>query len=155
MPTFPATLPSPRAEGYTLSVPRHGLRSTIEAGEVRVRRRTAPRNGQAAASWSLSTSELAAFRAWAIGDGLDWCDITLAGPMGTETMSARLAGAWSARLAAPGTWTVSATLDIRQINLLDGEYLTAHLSYDPDALSGALSALHPWVAGQLAQGYYP
>ncbi len=154
MPTFPAYLPAPQIDGYGLQ-PRDAIaRSAIEGGIPSLRRRfTARPIMQVNATWRLSLADFGNYANWANAYGHDWFDIDLAGPLGIDTCQARFIGAWSAApLVSTARWEVSAQIEVRRLDILSGEYLDAAIAYD---LTGAYSALHPWVAGQLAQGYYP
>lgn len=119
MATWPVTLPSPDISGYQLSPVDPTIRTEMEAGAARARRRTAARNDLVAVSWTFTDAEMATFRTWfdsssdAAG-GSAWFSMDLAiGATGLESHDCRFAGIWRAT-ALPGlNWQVSARLEVR------------------------------------------
>lgn len=61
---WPDVLPGVDAPGYTLSPVDPSRRTDMEVGARRVRRITRARQDRAQVSWTLTDSEMAAFRAW-------------------------------------------------------------------------------------------
>lgn len=119
MATWPSTLPRPKVDGYQLAPVDPTLRSDMEVGAARARRRTAARNDQVAVSWLFTDAEMAAFRAWfddaagAAGGPAWFTGIGLALGNGIVASEARFAGIWQAS-AVPGlNWQVSARLEVR------------------------------------------
>lgn len=121
MSTWPATLPRPTIDGYQLAPVDPTLRSDMEIGAARVRRRTAARNDQVAVTWRFTDAEMAIFRTWyddastGAAGGAAWFDgISLAlGSTGLVTSEARFSGIWQATALAGLNWQVSARLEIR------------------------------------------
>lgn len=119
MATWPATLPSPEKAGYQIAPASQVVRTEMETGAPRVRRRTAARNDVIAVRWKFTDAQLAAFRTWfdsstdAAG-GAAWFTIDLAiGDTGIESHEARFSGDWTADLLPGLNWSVSAKLEIR------------------------------------------
>lgn len=121
MPSWPATLPAPVYDGYQLTPVDPVIRSDMEVGAARVRRRTAARNDQVAVSWLFTNAQMAVFRAWydnastgAAGGAAWFTGISLAlGASGLVSSEARFAGIWQAS-ALPGlNWRVTARLEVR------------------------------------------
>lgn len=119
MATWPATLPAPLLSGYSVSPREQVARTEMDGGNTRARRRTTARIDMVTATWSLTDTEMATFRAWWDGatdaaGGASWFTITLrAGYGGTESVDARFAGPWQAEEITPRKWRVSATLEVR------------------------------------------
>ena len=120
MATFPATLPSPTFNSYALAPVDPTLRSDMEVGMARMRRRTADRNDHVALTWMLTDTQMAAFRTWfddassGCSGGASWFSITLAaGNGGMQSYNARFTGIWTAMPTENFLWSVSATLEIR------------------------------------------
>ena len=119
MATWPVTLPSPEKSGYQIAPVDQTIRTEMETGAPRVRRRSAARNDVVNVVWKMSDAQMAIFRTWfdsaadAAG-GASWFNIDLAvGATGIDTVEARFSGPWTAD-ALPGlNWHVSAKLEIR------------------------------------------
>lgn len=120
MATWPTTLPNPSAAGYSLSPVDQVVRTEMEGGNIRVRRRSAARNDRVAVTWFFTSSQMAAFRSWfddsAEADGGSaWFTVTLdTGDGSMVSATARFSGVWSAKMVEAGRyWEVSASLEIR------------------------------------------
>lgn len=120
MATWPAVLPAPLAEGYTLSPGDQTIRTDMEVGAARVRRRTTARNDQLNVGWTLTVAELDTLRDWfdddvtGIAGGTAWFTVALDVGTGSTTASveARFVGPFkTARLGKK--WLVTATLETR------------------------------------------
>ena len=114
---WPSTLPAPSIAGYALNPVDPVIRTEMEAGAPRARRRTTARNDRINVSWKFTDAEMATFRAWFDGEGAGgsaWFYLTLAiGDTGTESVETRFAGIWQAGLLPGMNWQVSATLEVR------------------------------------------
>lgn len=120
MATWPATLPNPTAAGYQINPGDQTIRTDMETGTPRVRRRSAARNDRVSATWRLTDAELDTLRDWfddastGIAGGSAWFTVSLAvgGNTLLESKEARFVGPFSA--ARDQTkWQVSATLEVR------------------------------------------
>jgi hypothetical protein len=121
MATWPTTLPAPLVAGYQISPGDQTIRTAMEAGAARVRRRTRARNDQVNASWLLTEDQLAILREWfdddvdGIAGGSAWFAVNL--PVGSGTrraaVEARFIGPISQAVPAGLLWRVSATLETR------------------------------------------
>lgn len=120
MATWPSTLPNPLAAGYQLSAGDQTLRTDMETGSARVRRRTTARNDRVAVSWLLTEAQLDILRDWfdnastGIAGGAAWFNVNLAVGTGTRqaAVEARFVGPISAAVDGP-YWRVSAQLEVR------------------------------------------
>lgn len=120
MATWPTTLPQPIADGYMLAPEDPGIRTDMEVGAPRARRRTHARNDRVDLRWLFTDAQFATFRSWfdddtGAGGGAAWFDVRLRiGSGGMADVEARFAGVWkSADHIAPDLWVVTATLEIR------------------------------------------
>lgn len=121
MAAWPATLPRPLVTGYQLAPADPVIRSDMEVGAARARRRSAARNDQVAVTWHFTAAEMAVFRAWFDDDsagaagGAAWfsgIDLAL-GTTGLVSSEVRFTGVWQAS-AEPGlNWSVTARLEVR------------------------------------------
>ncbi len=120
MATWPSTLPSPLASGYALNPGDQTIRTDMEMGAPRVRRRTTARNDRVSVSWVLTEPQFKALRDWfdddvaGIAGGSAWFAVTLAvgGSVARETTDARFDGPLKAELVGR-IWRVAATLEVR------------------------------------------
>ena len=120
MATWPSTLPAPRLSGYVMTPQEQTIRTDMEAGNAKTRRRTAARVDMLDVSWGFTEAQLDTFRDWfedsttGISGGASWFTITLATGTGTKAaISARFNGAFVATLNAFNMWTVTAKLETR------------------------------------------
>lgn len=120
MATWPSTLPAPRT-GYNLSPVDQTVRTDMESGAARVRRRTTARNDKVTVNWLFSSDQMATFRAWfedattGIAGGSGWFTVTLLlGTGGSVSTTARFIGPFTADLVPYQKWSVSGELEIRQ-----------------------------------------
>lgn len=118
MATWPS-LPNPLVDGYTLSPVDQTVRTDMEVGSPRVRRRTSARNDQVDVNWRFTDAQMATFRTWFdssdnCAGGASWFTIDLPiGATGMESHECRFIGAWQAQ-ALPGlNWQVTAKLEVR------------------------------------------
>ena len=120
MATWPTTLPAPMAQGYSIDPIDPVIRTDMEVGAVRARRRTAARQDKVSVAWAFDETQLDTFRDWFDDDatgaagGSAWFYIDLRiGAGGTTTEEARFTGPFKAAMVSGGRWQVSATLEIR------------------------------------------
>jgi hypothetical protein len=119
MPAYPLTLPAPLSDGYALDPVEQTIRTDMEAGAARVRRRTRTRNDMLSVSFLFSDAQFLEFRTWfddettGISGGASWFDISLpVGKGGSTPETARFKGVWKS--AKIGTnWRVSGELEVR------------------------------------------
>lgn len=119
MATWPTTLPVPLLAGYGFSPIDQTIRTDMETGSARVRRRTTARLDRASASWLFDQAQMDAFRTFfddaaaGLAGGAAWCGMTLdMGDGSLAAYSARFIGPWQA--ARDGQhWRVTATLEVR------------------------------------------
>ena len=117
MAAFPSNLPSPLLDGYEVAPVESTVRTDMEAGAARVRRRTSAKNDKVTLSWAFSDAEFKQFRAWHDADingGASWFDMYLHTGSASSNVQARFSGVFKASLIASRLhWKVSATLEIR------------------------------------------
>lgn len=120
MATYPTTLPGPLAAGYSLAPQDQTLRTDMDVGAARVRRRSTARLDRVRVAFTFTDAEMAAFRAWfddsaQAAGGSAWFDITLRiGTGGAVAVEARFTGPYSADLSGTyGTWRLTAELEVR------------------------------------------
>lgn len=117
MASWPTTLPRPLTAGYAISPVDTLVRTDMEVGTPRVRRRSASRIDHLTVAWIFSEVQMAVFRIWFDGDcanGASWFSVELnTGDHGLRTVEARFVGAWQSELQTGPFWRVSAKLEVR------------------------------------------
>ena len=120
MATWPSTLPIPLAEGYALNPGDQTIRTDMEVGAARVRRRTHARNDRVNVSWLLTEAQLDTLRDWfddattGIAGGSAWFTVTLAVGTGTRQASVEARFVGPLQVVAVGPyWKVAGTLETR------------------------------------------
>lgn len=120
MATWPATLPATSFDGYTLTQKDQTIRTDMEAGNPRVRRRSAARIDEVDVAWVMTDAQVSDFRTWfedgtsGAAGGAAWFTITLnTGTGAPSSISARFIGAFNTTLVGPGQWRVTAKLETR------------------------------------------
>lgn len=117
MAIWPATLPAIDLDGFKLAPADQTVRSDMEVGRPRVRRRSAARNDKITCQWIFTDSEMGQFRAFYDEDlygGAGWFTVDVPrGDGGVSTaVSIRFAGGWESELIGPLTWRVTATVEV-------------------------------------------
>lgn len=119
MATWPTTLPAPRATGYAVNPADQVIRTEMEAGAPRSRRRTTARRDAVICEMNISDAQFAAFRTWfdsssgADGGGA-WFSVGLAiGETGITTVEARFSAVWTAAYVPYMRWEVSMQFEVR------------------------------------------
>jgi len=120
MATWPANLPAPLVEGHALEPVDPVVRTDMEVGAPRARRRTSARNDRYPVSWLFTDSEMASFRSWydddttGIAGGSAWFNVSLYDGHGAQNnVEARFAGIYKAQVVAGRNWRVTAVLEVR------------------------------------------
>ena len=116
MATWPSSLPDPVRTGYTIKRNTQVIRTDMETGIPRQRRRfTAPLD-VIAVTWIFSDSEFTTFENFVNNDingGADWFDCDLKDGQGVRTMEVRfMGGTYEAKLVGMD-WQVDAHLEVR------------------------------------------
>jgi hypothetical protein len=120
MATWPTTLPGPVGAGYSIKAGDQALRTEMESGSTRTRRRTFARNDKVTVKWEMSDEQMAILRAWfedsvnGAAGGAAWFTITI--PIGTGgfvAVSALFIGGYDFVARGVNGWTVSAELELR------------------------------------------
>jgi hypothetical protein len=119
MATWPGTLPKPLADGYGLQPVDPTIRTDMDVGAPRVRRRTRARNDRIQLTWMLTSEQADIFRDWYDSDagaagGAAWFSVDLdIAQGGIQTVEGRFADMWQGQYVAGGLWRVSATVEVR------------------------------------------
>lgn len=143
---WPNTLPLPTVQGYAVQPEDAILRTEMEAGLARQRRRFTNVPTKVSVRWIMRRDQYAVFEGWYrwhAKEGANWFTITLLGGLGLLEQEARFTRQFSARLLAGGTlWEITSELEIRERPVLDEGLLNLLLSEDPAGLIFSGNSLH-------------
>lgn len=137
MPTWPSTLPTPMVSGYSLKPGSALVRTAIEAGPARVRRRFTQVPTAVPVQFEMTLDELATFEAWffhEIHQGAEWFALTLINGRGLATANrARIkvddnGTPYEATPQGNGAvWTVKFELEVEGLPILSAAELAGRL----------------------------
>lgn len=120
MADFPSALPDPQSDGYEVAPVDQTIRTQMEVGAPRSRRRTAADNDQVSVSWLFTESEMSTFRAWftngttGAAGGASWFNVTLwLGNGSSEAVEARFLGGYKFKRKGASMWFVVAQIEVR------------------------------------------
>ena len=117
-PTFPTTLPKPSMSQYSLTPVNNTIRTEMEAGPARTRRRYISVPTDVSVTWTLTRAELASFQTFyreAIYDGAGWFLMPVVMGDGEALRTARFKEPYRAETVAnEHAWRVSATLEVME-----------------------------------------
>ncbi len=122
MAYWPVTLPAPRHDGYQLAQIDPAIRTAMEGGNVRSRRRTTARTDRIACTVRLTNTQFYTFRAWfdasdGANGGVSWFTVSLrtGGINGSalQTVEATFSGIWTSEHPSHDTWLVTMPLEVR------------------------------------------
>ena len=148
---YPKDLPAPLIEGYGLNTTDPMLRTALQSGRARQRRRFTNVPTYAECSWLMTAPQAAFFEAWfkrVLIDGVHWftCRLKTAEvEEGTTSHVCRFAGMYSGpRLSPRNRWVVTATLELRERPLIpDGWELFPDLWFNMNIIDMALNREWP------------
>lgn len=143
--TWPKTLPLPTIDGYGVHPGEAILRTEMEAGPARQRRRFTQVPSRISVRWLLRRDQFALFEAWYrwhAKEGGEWFGTDLLGGLGMVTHEARFTRQFEARLLSAARWEVSSELEIRERPVLTEAALDIALAEDIPGLLVAVDSLH-------------
>ena len=156
--TWPSTLPLPTVQGYGVQPGEAILRTEMEAGLARQRRRFTDVPTKVSVRWIMRRDQYAIFEGWYrwhAREGASWFAITLLGGLGLLEQEARFTRQFSSRLLAGGTlWEITSELEIRERPVLDEGLLNLLLSEDAQGIIIAGENLHILVHQILPFRFY-
>ncbi len=121
---YPAGLPLPLRNGYGFTPVSAVLRSTMESGRARQRRRYASVPTMASVSWLFSAPQAQLFEAWfedALNSGSEWFETRLNTPQGLMPYKARFVDTYTGPvLAGVNHWGFTADLELWEKPVLRG-----------------------------------
>lgn len=123
---YPAGLPVPLRSGYGLDHVSPLMRTELESGRARQRRRYTSVPSIAAVSWLMNQAQAQAFEAWfrwILQDGAEWFNARLRTPLGLQAYECRFVEMYSGpELVGVDRWRFAAELEIRERQTLTADY---------------------------------
>lgn len=123
---YPAGLPAPLRSGYGVNHISPLIRTELETGRARQRRRYTSVPSLASVSWLMSQAQAQLFEAWfkwTLSDGAEWFNARLRTPLGLQDYECRFAEMYSGPdLVGVDRWRFSADLEIRERQVLPYDY---------------------------------
>ena len=145
---WPERLPLPTIEGYGIRPGEAILRTEMEAGPARQRRRFTNTPSRITVRWVMSAEQFQLFEAWyrwAAAEGGAWFEMDLLGGLGLLPQEARFTRQFDARPWRGLLWEVTSELEVRARPTLSDGGLALVLAEDIDGLNAGIEALHTLV----------
>ncbi len=159
--SYPSTLPSPNQPKYSLQPVDPVVRTNMDSGSPRQRRRFTVYPTQIQVEWLYTEAEMATFEAWfdlTVNSGESWFNIDLINGLSITTYEARFVGQgknpWRADMQPGNAYLVSTVLEVRSRPIIDATYLEVVTAYSPDDVTYASPVLHTMVNVTLSSANY-
>ncbi len=150
--SYPSTLPRPNQPKYSLQPIDPVVRTNMDTGSPRNRRRFTAYPTQIQVEWLFSEAEMATFEAWfdwIINSGESWFNIDLINGLNVTTYEARFVGQgknpWKGDMQPGNAYLVSTILEVRSRPIIDATYLEVVTAYAPDDVTYASPVLHSFL----------
>jgi hypothetical protein len=145
---YPIGLPLPLRNGYELNHISPLMRSELQSGRARQRRRYTSVPSMASVSWNMSQQQAQLFEAWfrwELLDGTEWFNAKLRTPVGFQDYECRFADMYTGpQLIGIDRWAFSATFEIRERQtLIQGYELLPSFVLYPDIFDRAMNQEWP------------
>ncbi len=148
MIAWPDKLPFPTVEGYSIQPGDAIVRTDMEAGSARQRRRFTQVPSRIQVRWLMTQTQFAIFEAWyrwSAKEGGAWFDITLLGGLGLLSQQARFTQPFQTQLVTGTLWEICTELEVRERPVLNPDVLHLLLVEDVQGLIVATDSLHRLV----------
>ncbi len=145
---WPERLPLPTLEGYGIQPGEAVLRTEMEAGPARQRRRFTQVPSRIAARWVMRPEQFLLFESWyrhTAQEGGAWFEIDLLGGLGLLPQEARFTRQFEARPYRGRLWEVTSEIEVRARPTLSEDGLALVLTDDIRGLNAGIEALHTLV----------
>lgn len=117
-PNFPSTIPGVIMDGYGITPVETNIRTEMDAGLARVRRRFVANPAEFDVKWKFALKDFNTFEYFYYNDlhnGSAWFNVELVSGKGLTTYLARFKGMYQASAEASGqSWVVSAKLEVAE-----------------------------------------
>ncbi len=136
---YPATLPAPNQAKYALQPVDPVIRTQMDSGSPRNRRRFTTYPTRIPVEWLFTEAEMATFESWfdnTVNSGESWFNVNLINGLSVSSYEARFYGSngnpWKASMQPGNSYVVSAILEVKSRPILDATYLAVLTAYDPN-----------------------
>lgn len=148
--TWPSTLPVPAIAGYGIKPRPNVDRTELEWGQARQRRRSTGTTDEISLQFVATRWQVMLFESWFKNralEGAAWFNITLLGGTGLVSYEARFKGGSEISYVPINgeNWTITATVEVRDRNMLTDDELTVMLAEDPSTFFTLLAGVHTAV----------
>ena len=150
--TWPTTLPLPTVQGYGIRPGEAILRTEMEEGPARQRKRFTQVPSRISVRWLMKREQFALFEAWYrwhAKEGGEWFEIDLLGGIGLTAHEARFTRQFEAKLVGGVLWEIVSELEIRERPVLTEDALAIALDSDLADLFQTVDRLQGYVHGTL------
>ena len=142
---FPEKLPYPTVDGYSIKPGEAIIRTEMEAGPARQRRRYTQTPSRITVKWTMSPEQFSLFEVWyryQAKEGGEWFFITLLGGLGLTSQEARFTQQFEASLLNGYLWQISSELEIRDRPTLTEDAMDIIADSDFRLLETTVNKLH-------------
>jgi hypothetical protein len=144
MISYPALLPAPTRD-YSLGIKNSAIRTQMESGRYRQRRRFLDSENTAQLVWLFTDAHYQLFDSWAfhaLSGATGWfeCPIVTGGGVQVHTIRIQ-AGEYSAKLENGMNWRVTATVDVEAVNRLSSATETFVATLSPNTFDELINQL--------------
>lgn len=150
--SWPMHLPLPTIEGYVVSPQDAILRTDMDTGPARQRRRFRQTPSRVSVHWVFDEFQFATFEAWykyKADEGGQWFVIDLRGGLGLLPHEARFTRQFEARLIHASLWDVTSELEIRDRPTLSSDALDLVLNIGAQNVVSLSEQMHTFVHTQI------
>jgi hypothetical protein len=125
---YPPVLPAPLSSGYGMGIGQTDVRTEMDAGPARQRRRHQQKPVQLALSWLMTRDQLSVFEYFyevVLDGGAEWFDAPLSSGVGCSvSVPLRMISGYEVtQAAADGLWQITANAELRALPEPRAEYL--------------------------------
>lgn len=127
---WPSTLPPPRKDSYQLNFEQNFIRTEMDQGNARQRKRFTRTRATIPLVWRFKETQLATFEAWfhyQINDGVSWFEMTLWNGQGFNPYQVRFTKAPQAKAVGGNLFDVAAELEVFVLKLMPKNNLVFYL----------------------------
>lgn len=158
---YPATLPAPNQTKYSLQPVDPVIRTQMDSGSPRNRRRFTTYPTRIPVEWLFTEAQMAVFESWfdnTVNSGESWFNVNLINGLSVSAYEARFFTAqhypWKADMQPGNSYVVSGILEVRSRPVMDATYLEAATAYDPNDITYGSPVLHTFVNTTLPSANY-
>jgi hypothetical protein len=153
---YPPVLPAPLSSGYAMGIGQTDVRTEMDAGPARQRRRHQQKPVQLQLSWLMTRDQLSVFEYFyevVLDGGAEWFDGPLSSGVGcTASVPLRLISGYEVTQAASdGLWQITANAELRALPERRAEYLLLDGTAGTFAQTPSTNALAPQRENLLAR----